>query len=61
MEAKKNKKAEVSIQYMGAPRYRLVVKAPDYKTAEEEMESTVEKVVNNLVSAGGEAAFSRKA
>jgi translation initiation factor 2 subunit 1 len=60
-EAEKNKKAEVSIQYVGAPRYRLVVQAPDYKTAEEEMEITVEKVVNNLSSAGGEAKFSRKA
>jgi len=60
-KAEKNKKAEVSIQYMGAPRYRLVVRAPDYKTAEEEMNSIVEKVIDNLVLAGGEAKFSRKA
>ncbi|MFQ6127522.1 MAG: translation initiation factor IF-2 subunit alpha [Thermoplasmata archaeon] len=60
-KAEKNKKAEISIQYVGAPRYRLVVKAPDYKTAEEEMNKTVDKVVRYIVSAGGEAKFSRKA
>jgi translation initiation factor 2 subunit 1 len=60
-QAEKNKKADVSVQYVGAPRYRLVVQAPDYKTAEEEMESTVEKIVAGMESAGGEAKFSRKA
>ena len=60
-DAEKSKKADVSIQYVGAPRYRLVVKAPDYKTAEEEMEKTVQKVVQGLTSAGGEAKFRRKA
>lgn len=59
--AEKNKKVEVSIQYMGAPRYRLVVTAPDYKTAEEEMDGIVEKVINHFISIGGEAKFSRKA
>ncbi len=59
--AEKNKKAEVSIQYMGAPRYRLVVTAPDHKTAEEEMDGIVEKVINHFISIGGEAKFSRKA
>lgn len=60
-EAEKNKNADVSIQYVGAPRYRLVVKAPDYKTAEDEMNKTVEQIVNDIVSAGGDARFSRKA
>lgn len=59
--AEKNKNVEVSIQYMGAPRYRLVVTAPDYKTAEEEMDGIVEKVIDYFVSSGGEAKFSRKA
>ncbi|MCJ2670072.1 MAG: translation initiation factor IF-2 subunit alpha [Thermoplasmata archaeon] len=59
--AEKNKKVEVSIQYMGAPRYRLVVTAPDYKTAEEEMDGIVEKVIDHFISIGGEAKFSRKA
>ncbi|MFQ5911026.1 MAG: translation initiation factor IF-2 subunit alpha [Thermoplasmata archaeon] len=60
-KVEKNKKAEVSVQYVGAPRYRLVVRAPDYKTAEEEMNKTVEKVVEHMLSVGGEAKFSRKA
>ncbi len=59
--AEKNKKVEVSVQYMGAPRYRLVVTAPDYKTAEEEMDGIVEKVIDHFISIGGEAKFSRKA
>jgi translation initiation factor 2 subunit 1 len=60
-KAETNENAEISVQYMGAPRYRLLVKAHDYKTAEEEMNKTVEEVVNHMVSAGGEARFSRKA
>lgn len=61
MKAENNENVEISVQYMGAPRYRLLVKAHDYKTAEEEMNRTVEEVVSHMVSAGGEAKFSRKA
>ena len=52
-QAEKNKNADVSVQYVGAPRYRLVVKAPDYKTAEDEMNRAVEQVVNDIISVGG--------
>jgi len=50
----------VKVQYIGAPRYRLVVKAPDYKTAEEEIQKAAARVIKVLTAKGGEAKFHRK-
>ena len=50
----------VKVQYVGAPRYRLVVRAPDYKTAEEEIEKASARVIKALTAKGGEAKFHRK-
>lgn len=50
----------VKVQYIGAPRYRLVVRAPDYKTAEDEMEKAAGRVAKALEPKGGEAKFHRK-
>jgi len=50
----------VKVQYIGAPRYRLVVRAPDYKTAEEEIQKAAAKVIKALTAKGGEAKFHRK-
>lgn len=50
----------VKVQYIGAPRYRLVVKAPDYKTAEEEMAKAAARVVKHIEARGGEGKFVRK-
>lgn len=50
----------VKIQYIGAPRYRVVVSAPDYKTAEEEMKSVTADIIANLQACGGKAAFHRE-
>src|SRR2546428_3581132 len=50
----------VKVQYIGAPRYRLVVRAPDYKTAEEEIEKAANRVIQALTAKGGEAQFHRK-
>ena len=50
----------VKVQYIGAPRYRGVVRAPDYKTAEDEMEKAAGRVAKALEAKGGEATFHRK-
>lgn len=50
---------EVEVQYMGAPRYRIRVKAPDYKVAEEELKSAAERAVKILAKKGGTGQFVR--
>ncbi|MBI0583345.1 MAG: translation initiation factor IF-2 subunit alpha [Methanomassiliicoccus sp.] len=53
-------KEQVKIQYIGAPRYRVVVAAADYKTAEEEMKLVTGSIVSSLQSCGGKAVFHRE-
>jgi len=50
----------VKVQYIGAPKYRLVVRAPDYKNAEEEIQKAAARVIKALTAKGGEAKFHRK-
>lgn len=52
---------EVTVQYLGAPRYLMKVKAPDYKIAEEQMRKAVERVVKAIEERGGKGAFHREA
>lgn len=52
--------AQVSIQYIGAPRYRLVVEAPDYKTAEDAMQAAVDRAIAGIEERGGEGGFHRR-
>lgn len=50
----------ITVQYTGAPRYRIVVVAPDYKTAEERLRQAASKVVDMIKERGGSAEFIRK-
>ena len=52
--------ADVDIHYLGAPRYRITVKAEDYKIAEEELKSAVDRIVSSIGETGGSASFKRK-
>ncbi len=52
--------AEVGIHYLGAPRYRITVKAEDYKVAEEELKSAVDRITASIEKTGGSATFKRK-
>lgn len=60
IRAQKSDHVQVLIQYVGAPRYRIVVKAPDYKTAEEEMVLASQRVIEYIESHQGRAKFQRK-
>jgi len=53
-------KEKVRIQYVGAPRYRVVVTAADYKTAEDEMKNVTGQIVSTMQACGGKAAFHRE-
>lgn len=50
----------IKIQYVGAPRYRVVVAAPDYKSAEEDMKSVAEDIISSLKHCGGQGSFHRE-
>lgn len=60
LKAVKEDGVAVKVQYIGAPRYRLVVRAPDYKTAEEEMQKAAARVLKHLEAKGGSGKFVRK-
>ena len=57
---KEDGKVSVRVQYIGAPRYRLVIDAPDYKTAEEEIQKASGRVLKALEAKGGQGKFHRK-
>jgi translation initiation factor 2 subunit 1 len=60
VRVQKDDKIHVSVQYIGAPKYRLLVRAEDYKTAEEEMAKAAQKVIKYIEAHGGEGKFIRK-
>ncbi|MDD5502357.1 MAG: translation initiation factor IF-2 subunit alpha [Candidatus Thermoplasmatota archaeon] len=49
-----------SIQYVGAPVYRIVIKASDYKTAEASMKKISDAAIAKIKKAGGEGSFERE-
>ncbi|MGD0817991.1 MAG: translation initiation factor IF-2 subunit alpha [Methanomassiliicoccales archaeon] len=50
----------IKIQYIGAPKYRIVLTAPDYKSAEEEMKVITANVIAIVKESGGEGTFHRE-
>jgi len=60
---KKGKESEedLEIQYIGAPRYRLVMSAPDYKTAEEALKAVTGLIIDDIKESGGDGSFHRDA
>ncbi len=50
----------VQIRYVGAPRYRIYVKADDYKEAEDILTRVANDIVEKFRSMGGEAEFKRR-
>lgn len=51
---------EVEVTYMGAPHYRVTVKAPDFKIAETELQKAAERAVAAIQKTGGTGAFHRE-
>ena len=50
---------KITITSDGAPNYRILVKAPNYKQAEEELKSSVDLVLKLLKKEGGNGSFER--
>ncbi|MFA5862243.1 MAG: translation initiation factor IF-2 subunit alpha [Candidatus Thermoplasmatota archaeon] len=50
---------DIEVQYTGAPRYRIRVKAPDYKVAEEELKGAADRAIKVIAKGGGIGAFIR--
>ncbi len=62
MEAyKAAKNAKVLVEYIGAPKYRIVVEAEDYKVAEKTLKDAVNRVLKTIKKLGGEGNFVREA
>jgi translation initiation factor 2 subunit 1 len=51
---------DLEVTYVGAPEYRVKVRAPDYKTAETELEDAVARARTAIEAAGGTAQFHRE-
>ena len=48
---------EVEVLYTGAPRYRIKVKAPEYKAAEEELQAAAARAIKIITRNGGVGNF----
>ncbi|WP_435335470.1 translation initiation factor IF-2 subunit alpha [Haloarchaeobius sp. TZWWS8] len=50
---------ELSVTYVGSPEYRIKVRAPNYKTAESELEAAAERAKAQIEELGGTAEYHR--
>ncbi|MCX9082126.1 MAG: translation initiation factor IF-2 subunit alpha [Candidatus Methanoperedens sp.] len=54
-----NEEINIDISYVGAPRYRIHVTAPDYKKAEGVLKKAAQSAINIIEKAGGSGEFHR--
>ncbi|HWQ19275.1 MAG TPA: translation initiation factor IF-2 subunit alpha [Methanotrichaceae archaeon] len=57
----KDKDVTLNISYVGAPRYRIHVVAPDYKHAESVLRKSAQSAIKYIDQHGGEGTFHREA
>jgi translation initiation factor 2 subunit 1 len=50
---------ELEVTYVGAPEYRIRVKAPNYKTAEDQLKESAARAESAIESIGGTGSFHR--
>lgn len=51
---------ELEVTYVGSPEYRIRIEAPDYKTAEAELEASADRAETAVTEHGGTAEFHRE-
>jgi translation initiation factor 2 subunit 1 len=51
---------DLEVTYVGSPEYRIKVRAPDYKTAESELERSAARARDAIEAAGGSAHYHRE-
>ena len=54
------KEIDLEVTYVGAPEYRIRVQAPNYKTAESELERSAERASTAISGLGGSGEFHRE-
>jgi translation initiation factor 2 subunit 1 len=54
-----SEEAEIKTTYIGAPNYRISVKAPNYKVAEDAMAASAKKAIDYIEKNGGHGKFER--
>ncbi len=57
----KPENVEVRVEYIGAPRYRIILEGEDYKSAEKILKKITDKVIKKIKKLGGEGNFVREA
>lgn len=60
LDVLKNKGDKIEITYIGAPKYRIAVKAPDFKTAEKRLKPILETIQSSIEKQKGTFKFSRE-
>ena len=53
-------KKEISVTYIGAPKYRITLTAPNFKEAEKELKPIISSVQENIEKKGGTFKFTRE-
>ena len=56
----KAQKGDIKIAYLSAPKYKISLKASDYKTAEGILKNSQEEIVAEIIKAGGTGEFKRQ-
>ncbi|WIV66869.1 translation initiation factor IF-2 subunit alpha [Natrialbaceae archaeon AArc-T1-2] len=51
---------DLEVSYVGAPEYRIEVQAPNYKTAESELEASADRAVAAIEDQGGDGEYHRE-
>jgi translation initiation factor 2 subunit 1 len=51
---------DLEVGYVGSPEYRIKVRAPDYKTAEDQLEAAAARASEAIEAAGGAGEFHRE-
>lgn len=50
----------IEVTYMGAPHYRVTVKAPDFKIAEDQLKGAADRAIAIIQKSGGSGSFHRE-
>ncbi|AFZ72033.1 translation initiation factor IF-2 subunit alpha [Natronobacterium gregoryi] len=51
---------DLEVSYVGAPEYRIKVQAPNYKTAESQLEESADRAIAAIENEGGEGEYHRE-